>query len=1232
MILCMIMGQSWAYDAVKIDVPKDPCQAAWNKLSGKIKEPIQIGKVSLNPETLFMKKCNEYKDQITADIQEKIDNAKAQAHAQTVGRFDKAVDELNKGFLHWVASDLIYPRLPPAEKAKFKPGSPEADARAQAWLDDPNKEISDYVNAYIAARAPLIAKAVSAYTDMVSGESKEIMDGLDGIIQKARSRLADITSLNKAADAATPDTPWSDLMRDHGVSGQWIDNFKSYEGRIRGLNASYRVKDIVGTVVGSFQTDVPRKKIDAMFEIMDIMSSVAADSRVPVVSFFSDRIQEMVTIAKEMLNQVDQLSKKLKERSGYCLGTGIATDDPRAAILDKRGILACPLAYARKPWMDIFETVEPTQGQLLFWDGKQFIDGKASGGGRRGVQDAFKLMSAARALGYPVKSDVATIAAVYNIDHAGGVSGLLTEARQVIQDIHQIARKAQQSIGTQDICPRDAIISQVESMTGLRINYFMDEYEQEGLGRLVTTYAASFVAKHGGFGKVGGKRAGAYDRYRKIWEKSRDLNIVTIQGEVRDLNQPRQACKPCAGAILDIRVSGGQEVDGCQAWKADQHGNFVIHAVGTSQLTVRLNATVDEKSSDTHTLHPTHIEAVRLLIPFDDPACEQANVLLDRANNQIGRDNETARDDLIAARDLNCDALNDKIQAALDSIKEEAEISQVNCDINDLSNREQTADVKAQRAMLADIQDLSQRIPQADIGQLKSIRRSINQYLKQINPDLTGCSQVQATLQKHVSQVNKVITAIQAGENALTVCQSKLLTQAQNRLQTIDHQAVNEIKQKVETVLAAINKAKIPYQKGYTALSKAKAKEARQYFQQAKSMMNEVRSLSPCQRVHSILDRAIAKTQEVEEQVNDPALALKTCRTSILKAAYSKLQNEKSLQSRADRRKISGLLKLIADSQRATQWYLDGNFDLAEPALKQVLATLAQNYPGICLKGIKNLQQTLKRIKVFRQSYTTISAKIQTCHLVDMRYYYKKIQKKSHPFFKPLLPKIKKAIPRCIRKIANQGCRRAFGGHVYAVKIKSEKNYRCQCRKGYQWNAKRTLCVRKPTYDELMKAGHRQCKKYYGPYSYAWRMNRDRSYQCQCVRGYVWNQNKSYCIRYKPPKPRVVRCPSGTYRAANGHCYPLYTPPRPQTRPKPKAQCPAGYRWYAGVCHRITKPAKPRQPKARCPRGFDCYSNPQKSRRAVPRKPRCANSSCKYVGGKLINGRWIGGHCVCKRF
>ncbi len=570
-------------NAVFIEVPNDPCAALLNNMPPFYQNlTLQFGPVDLDTRKLFLLKCNEKKDELIATITGPIEELKRQARESVQTAIDQTRNDLVGGFWKYVSEKLLE-QLPASERAKYAPGSPESLALAHRWLNEsPREEFETYVAAYFTqgGEATLIYEAYKAFMDFTNGESRTIIEAFKGVLDRARTRLGQVLNANRQIEAAPADTPTGDILENVGLSGRWVDNFKSYEGQIRDFDKNWKVGEALTIIQGAFETEVPHEKVRAFFSLMGTMSSLASDSKIPLVSIVGDIVGSYAQIANQTLDAVLALGNVIKKRHGYCLGLGVATDDERTNYFADQSILACPLAFGTWPFQHIYEAQEKDSGKLFFWNGDSFVAAE-NGSGRAGVLAALRLINGAEELGYAVtkdpKSHVALLAEVYNTAHPGGVPGLFEEAERIVTSIQETMDRFAGFSSLDGACSQQQILDTLQSRTGVSLTNIRKELSEKGSDRLVMTVAASFVAFEGRLGSAASARSNAFQTYFEAEEELAETSMIVLEGKVMDQNRD-----PVSGAFLGIKIPSGEEVRGCEAWQANRDGSFTVHAIGES--------------------------------------------------------------------------------------------------------------------------------------------------------------------------------------------------------------------------------------------------------------------------------------------------------------------------------------------------------------------------------------------------------------------------------------------------------------------------------------------------------------------------------------------------------------------------------------------------------------------------------------------------------------------------
>jgi len=1180
-------------DSIKIDVPNDPCGSAWSRLPPEYTQDVTIGGATFSPQTLFSLKCNEYKDSLIAKIRDPIERARTQIADAPNQAIAAAQNELSQGFQAWMA-EKVRDTLPPDVRAQFDPNSPEGRAKANEWLNNHGQEISDYVSAYINDRAPLIGKAVKVYTDWTSGESRKIIDGMNGILAKARARVNKFLELEREAEAK-PDVPWTELLEKHGFSGEWVDNFKAHEGRIRGLNEGYKIKEAVTTIVGAFQTDEPRAKINAMFSLMDTMSQVASESNIPIVSLFGDIVNAYAQVGMQMLGMIDALGERLKERAGYCLGTGVGGGDPRNKDLDAKGLLLCPLALDRKPWSDIYEQVEPTQGPIHFWDGKKFIAGNAGGGGKTGVQETIKLMSAARGIGYPVpEADIATIAKVYNTPFSGGIPGLLAEAREVVSDILARARRLESVVGTSGSCSRETIIAHVEQMSGLDLKAFLDEVRTEGQSRLVTTYAASFVAANGGFGKGGGKRQGAHQRYKDIRDKLKDFRVVFVSGQVRSEKDSSGACPECAGATIDARVSGGEEVRSCEVWKADGSGNFTMHVISTApSLLISLSAQVQDVTSDTLRLTPSGNSAsAKLLVKLDEEeeddeaACAKARGQLAAANSYIDSGNiPAANRQLDGAEAENCEELEPEIAAArnrirdaIDTIRKTAAAALSSCDAAaiDTAIAEAKADKSGELATeLGQLQAASSAIAAVEAalkaadtaeqaGDLKGARAGLvaaREQVAKLQPPGT-CSGLDTKIAERLSDLDKKEQALAKADEALGTCSIKPMQAALGELQGNTAPAAVKKAEELKNAIARVGEASAAYKEAQEHYRNGAVEPALSALGNALVALDALKPAVACQDKRDKIARALDKVNRLAEALAEPENALKACSPAELQAVSTKLAEINHPKLAFIKGRLAAALKAASGYPKAAAAYRAGRIDDSQSQLEQIQQSLAALGASDCAGLRERVNNGLQKIARLKEKAREVEAAIASCSSSRIKTAAKGLSKSSNPFLVALLSKARKAIIDC------------FADKVEAALRSCDMNRLRSAASQLEGRSEPRLVsllprVRKSLQNCARQSAIEKCRTRRGEFAVARNIKPDGSHQCVCKKGYETAKNSNLCVK---KKTRSEIMAEGNQQCSDqfGNAYAV----KPNADGTFQCRCKKRYEWNSDQTRCVRKPTR----------------------------------------------------------
>lgn len=584
---------------------------------------LDLGGVQINLTTLYQTVTEYLKQRMQSALEAKVEEVKGQFNQQAEGY----AQVIYQDFLFWL-NEKVHAEI----NSQYPIDSQEFENEFMAWLNSPRGNLKIYINQYITEQSPTIGWLIAAYQDQASWE---IAGGLKEIWGDAKTKYNKFTQAYDEV-LSDPQTPYAETLKKHGFSGPWIDKFKSYEGQFNAFDDRYKAVQAVEIVTGAFQSDVPRDKINALFNLMQLMGGVAEESKIPIVSFFGQVVKAYGDVANEMLNKIDDLAKKLRERQGYCLGVGTTTDERNAAFVKAFGdsFLVCPTKLSP----DIYERVEPADGRIYFWAEGKFIEGQERGGGVSGVREAFTLISEAGALGYPnpekyrgKESDIATIARFYNTQYesdkyGSGIPGLRKESEATMDGIGRQLEALRSGVVTvgEHACKLEDFDKYLQSKCGLSTKFKLPgSAEEASFGEvkreLKIFYAVSYVDGKGG----------AYQTYSEIWKKIKPLSLLTLHGYVREKGKTDQKCPKCAGAAISLTLTEASEIEGCKVTKADSTGDFVAHIMTTNiDFNVRVSASVGDKKSDESKIDKTTLAvgelpfvnsfSLTLAVPLDD--------------------------------------------------------------------------------------------------------------------------------------------------------------------------------------------------------------------------------------------------------------------------------------------------------------------------------------------------------------------------------------------------------------------------------------------------------------------------------------------------------------------------------------------------------------------------------------------------------------------------------------
>mgnify|MGYP003111527370 CR=1 FL=1 len=588
-------------NAVKISYPVDPCGDLYAALSSRLAETeLRFEKATLDTETFFLHFCNQKKDQWIAQVTEAVTGPVTSLQTQLNAAVDREIGELTGGFWKFVAEQL-YPLLPPEAQARYAPGSPEMQAMAVEWLNNAPAEAQAYALAYFTSgeENAWVLSAWKTYVDLTNGQSAEIIAGLRGLATTAQTRVNQLLRAGEELDAAPPSTPTADVLSKVGLSGEWLDRFKSREGELRALNETYEIGRAVSVIYSAVGTEEPVSQVQAFFGLMRIGGEVAGKVGGPLTQFMGDIVLAYADAADQLLAATLALEQKINKRNGFCLGVGVPSRDPKATFFNDKGLLACPLKYGTWPFKHVYVTQGAQTPVYYFYNGQSFIEG-TNATGRKGVLAAMELIDAGVEFGYPITRDpdghVNRIGSVYNTSPPGGPIALLEEAREIVEEIEGGMDAIRTLVLPGDRCSLDQIVSSAAAAMG-ETPESLARPLAEGGERLAKVIAASFVAFEGGFGPAVRRGGAAMETYSDLAEKLGGLSVVILEGRVLD-----EDGRPVPGAILNVSVSNGEEVRGCEAWQADLSGRFSITALSTGRfpvVTASAEATAGRGSSET---------------------------------------------------------------------------------------------------------------------------------------------------------------------------------------------------------------------------------------------------------------------------------------------------------------------------------------------------------------------------------------------------------------------------------------------------------------------------------------------------------------------------------------------------------------------------------------------------------------------------------------------------------
>ncbi|KTD44531.1 hypothetical protein [Legionella oakridgensis] len=1114
----------------------NPCQKAWERLPDALKQKIEVGELALEPEKAFMTKCEELQESLIEDLKGNTDSI------------------IRKTFLTWLAEktkEQLMPTLSPEAQKNFDPDSAYIQEKALEWLEQPGHEISTYVNAFILEKSPFIANIAATWQDLSSGESAEILKNMKALLNKSQERLNTFLEAKKEIEEK-PDVPYTEILEKYGFSGKWLDNFKAYEGSIRAFDSQYNAKEILTVTISAFQSNDSKEKIAGMLSLIDSVSSVASNSKIPIVSLVGYIINNLAKVSQDMLKAVLNLGEILKKRAGYCVGVGVPGDDRRSQILNQEGKLACPLSFNTLPFKNIYETVIPVPGELLFWTGETFIPGHVEGGGKSGLMETLSFMRRAKNLNYAIDLDnIEVIANVYNVK--GGIPALLREATEVILGIKNKAERLQQLIGSQGHCSKETIINYVEKQTHFQLHPFLAEDTSD----LITTYAASYVAKTDAFG-ANNTRTNAYLTYKTIWEQLKNLTVVNVYGEIRESKNREVICRYCANAIIDISLQNAEEIKGCETLTADKQGNFTLHLLAKNpNASVILKAYTSLGNSDSYplTLNAERQSITLFIHASEQSDCEKMNALLEKINAIYATDKAKAENYLAEARALKCDkyqeALNNFATIIIKDNSDKEELALSDCDVNKLqqllSDKRLTPEKKIEyNALYSNINQANQILNQdvASTAQLDELILKHKTLLEAVKP----CKTLSNALQNSLKPLEDLQHSIIKVNEANTRCDKPFIKQILNDLASFKQTLSEHWKATLKERLNQLDQAENNYSNGVSAYKTNHYEESLSSLMLAKKLFQHIN----CMELSHKTEKAIAIVSQAQQSKLDPYKALQGCYLSIVEKTLLQIQGNPNY------RELEGRLYSIRNGNKqlieANTLYKAGHFQEATNLLNKAKITLA----GQCPRLENLINDSLEKIANQELLVAAIKQAIKDCDQETIKKFL------AHPDkMKPFIPQLESALLNCDKNTSpeellrkgtilckenlgeaafaiklntdgtvqcgcEQGyfidgtnhcakpslaeghkiCQKKAGVNAEAIHINANGTYECRCNKNYQFNKDFTQCIR-----ISMENGQKHCKSLFGANSYAVKINANGTYECGCKKGFIFNKNFTQCAK-----------------------------------------------------------------------------------------------------------------------
>ncbi|MBI4792940.1 MAG: hypothetical protein HY789_09520, partial [Deltaproteobacteria bacterium] len=552
---------------------------------------VTVGGVQLDINVLK----NALEEQVREELSEAIKDGREQLGSLPGDAAAQTRQFLYDEFKRWVRV-RIYQELPEPQRQKLAsqeilPDDPRFDPYLERRLQEKPDEAGMLARAYL-----LESSGRNILTDLQEGASKEIIDGLNDLYGDATEKLQRFTRAVEEAEEA--ETPSTDILEKHGFSSPWMEKFKGREAQYRklqGFNKKYNVVDSLQLLTEAFQAEMPRQRIGAMFGLLEKLGGAAGESRIPIVSFMGQMVENLAKAAAELLAAEERLGAIIRAREGNCLGAD--THDLDTPLQKKfhsqfdAAIRICPTDLSP----DIYVQDEPSDSsRLYFFLNGRFVTGNPEGGGIDGLHQVSRLLeeaAAANFVQYAGKAaDPATLAAVYNTPYpppgdekfdekqkqnGTGIPGVMNEAVAVLDGISGRLTAMEKLVSGEEACGEEKLHAFLKSATGLNAREYHDA-EARLAHDLRLHYVMAYIDRYmAAASETGGvRRTTAYDTYSRIWEKFEKLSLLRVSGRVTADGE--SACRDCAAATVAGRVAGGgpQVLPVCTAGKVDQYGAF----------------------------------------------------------------------------------------------------------------------------------------------------------------------------------------------------------------------------------------------------------------------------------------------------------------------------------------------------------------------------------------------------------------------------------------------------------------------------------------------------------------------------------------------------------------------------------------------------------------------------------------------------------------------------------